>query len=195
MDYKNFEYIVASLPVLEADDRNISPAQSDSIIEEIRENLRPKDILTLDLLLDLYNSDKICSELYIKALKSKNRFIREFFSFDLALRNAKTEYLNEELGREKGQDTIALGQEEEEVEEVAKATEIFHDNDILRRERSLDELSWEKIDSIVSMDIFSLDYILSCVAKLKIIERWTVLDPETGRSLFRKLVEEIRGSR
>ena len=37
--------------------------------------------------------------------------------------------------------------------------------------------------------------ILGFTAKLKIIDRWNKLDPETGRELFRKLVDEIRKTR
>ena len=44
------------------------------------------------------------------------------------------------------------------------------------------------------MDVFDIEAILGFIAKLKIIDRWDKLDPETGRELFRKLVEEIRST-
>ena len=53
---------------------------------------------------------------------------------------------------------------------------------------------WKRIDEITVMDVFDIEAILGFIAKLKIIDRWDRLDPETGRELFRKLVEEIRST-
>ena len=44
------------------------------------------------------------------------------------------------------------------------------------------------------MDYFDLDAILGYVARLKIIDRWLQLDPDSGRALFRRLVEQIRST-
>ena len=54
---------------------------------------------------------------------------------------------------------------------------------------------WNRIEEINVMKVFDLDVILGFTACLKIVDRWLKLDPETGRELFRKLVEEIRSSR
>ena len=64
----------------------------------------------------------------------------------------------------------------------------------LDRERGLDELRWRKIDEITLMDYFDIEVILGFVCKLKIIDRWLQLDPDSGRALFRKLVEDIRST-
>lgn len=71
---------------------------------------------------------------------------------------------------------------------------VLENGDILRRERGLDDLMWKRIDEITVMDVFDIEAILGFIAKLKIIDRWDRLDPETGRELFRKLVEEIRST-
>ena len=41
---------------------------------------------------------------------------------------------------------------------------------------------------------FDLDAILGFLAKLKITDRWLKLDPETGRALFRRITEQVRGT-
>lgn len=71
---------------------------------------------------------------------------------------------------------------------------VLENGDILRRERGLDDLMWKRIDEITVMDVFDIEAILGFIAKLKIIDRWDKLDPETGREFFRKLVEEIRST-
>ena len=41
---------------------------------------------------------------------------------------------------------------------------------------------------------FDIDILLSFITKLKITDRWSKLDPESGRELFRRLVGEVRGT-
>lgn len=192
----NYEYIIAGLPVLNHDIPSISLIDEDMIIAGIREQCDQDDRNTIDFLLSGYEADKLGMEFYSKALKHKSRFIREFFGFDLDLRNAKVRYINKSLGRENGPDVLVIPEREEtEFEEEAAADAVLNGNDILARERGLDDLIWKKIEDITIMDVFSLDLILGFIAKLKIITRWLKLDPGTGRDMFRKLVEEIRNDR
>ena len=53
---------------------------------------------------------------------------------------------------------------------------------------------WKKIDEINTFDYFNVSALLGYIAKLKIIDRWMALDEATGREMFRKLVDEIRGT-
>ncbi|MBO5651574.1 MAG: DUF2764 family protein, partial [Selenomonas sp.] len=66
---------------------------------------------------------------------------------------------------------------------------------IRARERGLDDIMWAKADELVQMHIFDVDIILAFIAKLKIADRWNKLDPESGREMFRRLVQEIRNTR
>ena len=72
--------------------------------------------------------------------------------------------------------------------------DVLNRADLLQRERGLDDLRWQKVDELTAMDVFDLELILGFVAKLKIIDRWLQLDPESGRELFRKLVEDVRST-
>ena len=191
----NYEYIIASLPVLRPEDARDDKLDAAALVEEIRGQLSARDEAVLDLLLSGYDPEQLDAAFYTRALAHKDRFIREWFSFDLDLRNTTVAYLNDQLGREKGQDQILLeGRGDAEFPERAKADAILHGTDILDRERGLDELRWRKIDEITLMDYFDIEVILGFVCKLKIIDRWLQLDPESGRALFRKLVEDIRST-
>ena len=190
----NYEYIVASLPVIASDYRG--PLDTDAIISEIRSQLSPKDEAVLDTLLKGFDSDSLDAEFYRTALASKNRFIAGYFGYDLDVRNCRVAYLNKALGRPEGQDLLVLDEDEpREFEDLEKVNAVLEGSDILERERGLDDIMWERIDELTLMEVFTLDQILGFVAKLQIVARWLRLDPQSGRELFRKLVEEIRNNK
>ena len=191
----NYEYIVASLPVLRQEDVRAESLNPAGLVSDIRAQLSDRDQTLLDFLLEGYDPDKMTEEFYTRALAHKNRFLREWFAFDLDLRNTTVTWLNRQLKRDEDLDRIELaGREEAEFPEKATAESILHGTDILKRERGLDELRWHKVDEITIQDYFDIEVILGFVAKLKIIDRWLQLDPESGRALFRRMVEDIRST-
>ena len=191
----NYEYIIASLPVIRQEDARADTLDAEGLVEEIRGQLSGRDRTALDFLLSGYDPEKLDAGFYGEALCHRSRFVREWFRFDLDLRNATVGYLNGKLRREADRDKILLeGREDEEFPEAEAAGRILHGTDILQRERGLDDLRWRKIDEITLMDYFDLDAILGFVAKLKIIDRWLQLDPDSGRALFRRMVDDIRST-
>ena len=189
----NNEYIVASLPVLRPEDSRSDNVNAEALIAEIREQLSGRDQTVLDQLLAGYDAEQLTEDFYRQILRHKNRFLREWFRFDLDLRNATVGYLNHQLHRAPDHDKILLEEREvEEFPELEAAERILRGADILQRERGLDELRWHKVDEITLLDYFDLETLLGYVAKLKIIDRWLQLDPDSGRALFRRMVEEIR---
>ena len=190
----NYEYIIAGLPSLQPGVTGGHPA-AEQVIRSIRDQLSGKDNELMDLLLSGYESDRLDADFYRKALKHRNRFIREFFEYDLNLRNAKVEYLNRSLGRPEGQDCVQPeGWDGSGFEGRQEIMAVLEGDDILKRERGLDDLLWKKIDEITVMDVFDIEVILGFTAKMKIIDRWDKLDPDTGHAMFRRLVEEIRAT-
>ena len=189
----NYEYIIASLPVLQAGYRG--PLDADTIVEEIREQLSATDAASLQLVLDGWNANALGEEFYARAAKSRSAFIREYFLYDRLLRNAKVAWLNKSLGRPEGQDIMpAPGADttDEDFEDQARAAEVLAGSDILERERGLDNLLWERIDSLTIMHVFDLDVILGFAAKLQIVNRWLKLDETTGRELFARMVSDMK---
>ena len=189
----NYEYIVASLPVLRLDDLKAGKGLAEQLLGEIRSQLSGRDNALLDFLLLGHDPDQLNADFYKRALAHKNRFLKEWFAFDLDLRNATVAYLNDSLGRQEGLDLVKLeGRETEEFPEAVAVQQVLNCGDILARERGLDELRWKKIDDLTVLDSLDLEVVLGFVAKLKIIDRWLQLDPDSGRALFRRMVEEIR---
>ena len=191
----NYEYIVASLPVLRQEDSRTDSLDAGELVDQIREQLSGPDQAVLDLLLSGYDPEQLTEGFYKQMLRHKNRFLREWFRFDLDLRNATVGYLNKQLHRAPDHDKILLeGREVEEFPELEDASRILNGTDILQRERGLDDLRWHKIDEITLMDYFDLETLLGYAAKLKIIDRWLQLDPDSGRALFRRMVDEIHST-
>lgn len=191
---RNYEYILASVPVIKSDTR--SGLDFESVLAEIRENLDGSDLEMFETLADGFTGEKLDRDFYLKALKSPNPFIRSYFSFDLDVRNAKVEFINKSLGRPEGTDILVLNEDSERYfEDRDRVDEILARKDLIERERGLDDLMWEKIDSMTGLEVFTLEAILAYTAKLQIVTRWLKLDPDTGKELFEKLVNEIRNNK
>lgn len=64
------------------------------------------DLAAMQTVLDGFDSGKLTPAFYAAALASKNGFIRDYFLFDLNVRNSKVAFLNEEIGRPEGTDIM-----------------------------------------------------------------------------------------
>lgn len=194
---KNYEYIIAGLPVID-DGFKFGENSPEQFIEEIRAQLDKKDNLLVDFLLKAYDVDNLTEEFYSEALKQRNSFLREFIIFDLNLRNAKVRYLNKALGRPSDKDVITLCENDEPTtlvfEEEAAVNAVLAKEDLLAREKGLDDLTWDKISKLTVFNYFDINVILAFIAKMQVTARWYKLDEETGRAMFRKLVNEVRGT-
>ncbi len=188
----NYEYIISSLPAISREWKFGEGRTLDGYIEWIKSQLSDSDDKSVDRLLDGFKDECLDKGFYEAALKDSNRFIREYFTFDLGFRNIKARFLNKVFGRPVAQDTINI--EIGEFEEAAKIEEILSGKDILARERSLDSIKWDKINKITTFSYFDLDAVLGIIAKMRLIERWEALDEESGREMFQNLINETRGT-
>ena len=198
----NYEYIIASLPDITTGWKFGEKGPHD-YIEEVISSCTEKDRKLIEFLMSGYLDENLNPEFYLKALTHKDKFIREYFRFDLNVRNAKVKYLNKALGRPADKDVLSFpeGTPEqvmefisEEFEEAAALDNVLGAGDILSRERGLDDLMWAKIDNLTLFNYFDIDVILGFIAKLNIVARWFKLDEQTGREMFKKLVDEVRGT-
>ena len=188
----NYEYLIAGLPVL-SDDLSGQDCPSPAVlVKEIRELCSEKDNALIDTLMKGYEEENFTPEFYGAMLSHPNHFLREFFRFDLNVRNAKVRYLNESLGRPSNMDIFL--EDEGEFEESGEVHRILYGPNLVSREKGLDEMMWNKIDELNTFDYFNVSTVLGYIAKLKIIDRWLKLDEATGREMFRQLVSEIRGT-
>lgn len=203
----NFEYIISSLPYLTMDFKYAGQAGFNSVISDIKRDLDEKDQGLVEFLLKGFSDKELNADFYAAALKHRNRFLREYFRFDLNLRNAKVRYLNAQMGREPDQD-VMTGEDPEaedvdidgfrftggEFEEALKVDSILADKDLVSREKGLDDVLWDKVDSLSTFHYFDIEAVLAYIAKLHIVTRWLNLDEEVGRDVFRRLLKDVRGT-
>ena len=203
----NFEYIISSLPYLTMDFKHAGQAGFNSVISDIKRDLDEKDQGLVEFLLKGFSEKDLDADFYAAALRQRNRFLREYFRFDLNLRNAKVRYLNAQLGREPDQD-LMTGEDPEaedvdidgfrftggEFEEALKVDNILAEKDLVSREKGLDDLLWDKIDGLSTFHYFDIEAVLAYIAKLHIVTRWLNLDEEVGRDVFRRLLKDVRGT-
>ena len=198
----NYHYIVASLPDITTGWKFGDKGPQD-YIDEIVDLCSDKDKSLIELLLSGSLEENLNADFYAKVLTHGDQFIREYFRFDLNVRNAKVKYLNKALGRPADKDVMSFGEETPaavleavaaEFEEASDLEAVFNLGDILARERGIDDLMWDKISGLTTFNYFDIQAILGFVAKLNIVARWYRLDEQTGREMFKKLVDEVRGT-
>lgn len=187
----NYVYIVAGLPdlVLNFDNPNFV---YDHAKESFLTQLSEKDQKMVEFLEEGFDEDRLNADFYERALHCKDRFVHDYFLFDLIARNMKVKYLAKRLSQDASKYLIEAP--DVEFEEEKKIQAILDDADFVQREQQMDLLKWEKCNEITCMEYFTLDVILAFLSKAKIVQRWSVMDTATGDSMFRKLVDEVRGT-
>ena len=192
----NYHYIIAGLPelVLNADNKSFSyDAVKDSIIYSSTE----KDRRLIEWFEFGSNEQNLSSHFYREVFKSKNRFLKMYFALDLEIRNRKVDFVAGKMDRDGDQykvsvcNGVELGLSGEQLE---KLSGIFSNKNILEKEQLLDKFKWDFINSLNPYGTFDMDVILAFLAKGKLIDRWNKLDRKAGEEMFRRLVDEVRGT-
>ena len=190
----NYHYIIAGLPELFLNAEN-KGFQYEQFRAPIVEQLSQSDLKFVELLEEGLNADNLSEEFYAKVFSSKrgeNRFLRFLFAMDLAIRERIVEFVSPQNAE---QYLVKHSQVEEPSEEFkAQLNSTLAMTNIIERELSLDRLKWEEINNYLTFEYFTINNILAILAKAKIIDRWSNLDRAAGMELFRKFVDEVRGT-
>jgi len=167
-----YAYFVASLPVL------VFNAPPPMPLDEFRaaaaRQLTPRDLATLDALLDDGSSD--------------HPFVLEWRARETQLRNAVARaraaaanvevrpFLREHTGWD-----VAL--ERAVMDAMSRANP-------LERELELDRCRWHLADDLARFRPFDLDGVLAYAVKLRVLERWGRMDAESGRQRLEAWVDQ-----
>jgi hypothetical protein len=145
-------------------------------------------------------------------LTTKNHFLRNWFLFELNIRNLLTAFncirykyeleeqllyvqengsvyhllLNRKLKPELFEDDLPYN---DQIFRIAES-----DATSIDKEKMLDRIKWNYLDEHTFFHYFTIEKILSFVIKLQILERWVKLDIETGRQLLDRLINDIKTS-
>lgn len=64
---------------------------------------------------------------------------------------------------------------------------------MVEKEHKIDLIRWEQALQIAFTDYFNINAILSYVARINIVARWTLLDEKRGREMFERIKQEFDG--
>ncbi len=160
--------------------------------------------------LDLQIENKLHSLYFEYAVTTKNSFLKEWFMFELNIKNILTAFNCVQFNYSTEKHLIQAGQNntvypllinkrlkhELFEEELPFADQVFRiaESDVSpeEREKAIDNIKWDYLDEQTFFHYFTIEKILSYIIKLGIIERWMKLDAKTGKALLNKLIEELK---
>ncbi len=179
--------------------QGILPPYMYKFVEIFRDEEQSKNMTKSweDLLTQMY---------YDYVLKTKNKFLRQWFEFNQNLNNILIglNCRQYDLDPEKlliGNNEITRAIIESNAKDFGLGVDLPYINDIitqaekdnlLAREKGLDQLKWDKVDEITLFDYFTIEVILAYTIKLDIAYRWLELDEEKGREMFRKIINDLK---
>jgi hypothetical protein len=157
---------------------------------------------------DLSPENELTTLFYQEMDGEENDFLRQWFRFDLFLRNImtalaarkhKVDYENQIIGTDERSEAIrkshardfGLSAEVDYLEELVNMSRI---EDVQEREKAVDQFKWEYLDEETFFEYFTIERILAFVIKLGMVERWLAIDKEHGSELFKKLLKELQAS-
>ncbi len=189
--------------------------------DELEEEIRDPQYLPAYLIrfIEAYKNDQPVDQnlswenqltaLYYQAMAAlPNQFLRDWFEFDLNLRNclvgltcrkfklpAESELIGDnpvaEAIRRSNAADFGLGKDFPFIDTIIHW---FENEELIEREKGLDILRWDYLDQQVFFHYFSIERVLSFVIKLGILERWLKLDHELGMKLFNRIIKDMESS-
>ena len=151
--------------------------------------------------------ENILTEMYYDfVLKTSNKFLKQWFEFNRDLKNIVLAYncRKHDLEVENqliGDNDVTMAIKTSSAKDFGLSVDLPLVNDIINlvesdnlmtREKGLDQLKWDKVEEITLFDYFTIDVILAYTIKLDIAYRWLELDEETGREMFRKIIDKLK---
>lgn len=152
--------------------------------------------------------NQLISLYYDSVLTCKNDFLRDWFEFDLNIKNVltaitcrkmkynpETEIIGDNLiSRQLKNNTSKDFGLQADFPLIENILQISSESNLLERERKLDLLRWDYLDEHTFFHYFTIEKILSYLIKLTILHRWMKLNPEMGKEMFNRMVSDIEKS-
>lgn len=131
---------------------------------------------------------------YAYAMKCKNRFVSDWFSFNLTVNNilvalTARKYKFEVAPLIVGDTSICealrtstardfgLGTEVDYLDQLMKISEV---EELVEREKKIDQLRWNWMEEATFFNYFTIERLFVFLLQLEMIERWLSLDKERG---------------
>ena len=185
-------------------------------IEMLRKTKDDADIIAMmddDVVLDRFHETSLSEDdfrtqlLYEQGMRSKNKFVRAWFEFNLNLNNVLAAAVCQKHGYDP--DKVIVGDNEvaqmlrkggvgknsnlaavlPELKDIIAVSAI---DNLLDREKHIDALRWQWLDNYTLFKYFELDNVLAYYLQASILHRWDDLTREQGVQIFRALLADMK---
>lgn len=187
----------------------IAPEYMQLFLESYKEGKMPFPELSID--------DQLNWLFYEEMTNHSNEFIRDWFSFDLDLRNILAGINCRQLTKDKNRrDTKELNTKtisnsiicRNDVSElilksnapdfslsnrfswIEKLVSIKQDN-LIEYEKNIDTIKWETLTELTTFTYFQIETVLAYCSKVEIVERWQAMEAEAGKQKLELLLKEL----
>ena len=195
-----YEYILAGLPELKAGaDTPISLEKLDAFLDE---QLTEKDKQLLDLL-----RVPIDEQTLEQGLKTKNRFVRDWFEFNRDMNNVLVAQICRKHGFDVKKSIVGQGEVAEQLRthttqkdfglnelagDFSAYLALAQIEDLMQREKAMDAIRFEWLQTRTEFDFFSAEMVFAYYLEAVMLHRWSILTIEEGERVFRNLVAEMK---
>lgn len=182
--------------MLRPDDDKIT-AQLEALKQQMAEDEQPCVLSDEDLRWQL---------VYEQGSRSRNAFVRDWYTFNLALNNVMAAQIcrkhgfdlkkaivgegpiQEALRTSKAKD-FELSDQLEEIGDILRLSEI---EDLYERERKTDALRWRWLEERTLFHYYEVENVLAYYLMAKMLYRWDLLNVEEGQKVFRALIADMK---
>ncbi len=155
--------------------------------------------------------DQLSSLFYFEMFNHPNEFVRDWFAFDLNLRNvmvglncrsmegkADLEVFSPEhrivtrndvaqIVIKSNAPDFSLSQSFPWIEQLVALDETGPED----LEKTVDSIRWDMLDELTVFSYFGIEALLAFCVKLRIVDRWFKLNPKDGKAKLDRLVNEL----
>lgn len=156
---------------------------------------------------DIYSEEDLnWLVLYEYGMRSKNKFVRDWYELNLTINNILTAQicrkhgfdiqkavmgeseLAEQLRTSKRKD-FALGDLNPDYLDILKLAEI---EDLYEREKRIDAIKWEWLEGPHRLDPCMREDVYAYYLRAKLLYRWNLLNVEEGTKVFKALIADMK---
>jgi Protein of unknown function (DUF2764) len=179
--------------------QGILPAYMYKFVELYKDEELSKDITK--------SWETVLTEMYFEyVLQTKNKFLKQWFEFNQNLNNIligqncrdhNLEVEKQLIGDNMVSNAILESNAKDfgldvDLSYVSEILALTDNENLLAREKGLDQLKWDKVEEITLFDYFTIEVVLAYTIKLDMAYRWLELDVEIGRQMFSKIINDLK---
>jgi hypothetical protein len=152
--------------------------------------------------------DQMATQFFIAMQSHSNAFIRQWFDFDVTLRNVLAAMAHRGhpglINRSLEQVVLPVNDEAETIlqstapdfslaQQLPWLEQVMNldPRNLTEREKALDSLRWGMLDELTTFSYFQIETLLAFVLKLLIVQRWMGLNAAEGQARLDLLLKEL----